>query len=895
MADERIVIEIKDKIDSSIITKLRWMMELAKSASSSIDQLRKSLNMIKSSLPQSVASELGKISKQASEANANALKLKGTLSSLKVPKLRMPTPLPGPTPTPSPGAGMGSAAKNMIGAYAGYQGIKEVIELTSAYTGLQNKLRNVTDTEAQLARISDEVFTIANKSRVPVEETAKAFQRFDLALKLLGAGQGESLRMTETVNKMLILSGASTGEAASGLLQLSQAFNKGKLDGDEFRSVMELMPPVADAIAKQLGVTRGELLKLAPEGKITAEVMRQALASVATTTDEKFAKMVPTVGQSMTVLKNTLIKEVGEMNKELELIGPGLIQSLTKAIPQIMPEIKMLITSIRDWLNAAFGMGASGEGVMTFFKRLLQGISFLFAGLADVISGLHALFTNLVVTILNSISSITGAMGTAGKMFAGFDGPLGWIGKALSGESMQGITNWTKKLADDMYNGLMKDAGPTAIEKWMTALEQSEFGGPAKVTGELRPAGKSLQAAASGEDMTPKGRLNRYRKPVRAFSSDLFEKPDYSGLKDRTGQDITNSILLGLGFERMALRKNNEEREIEAKYQEIKKEWYDKDIKMSQTQLDLIKQRITANLEEARIAQARNSIIDSTVGARTQFQNQAMGLKQAQGTPGFTNADTNATLMQQSPQIFEGTSIQFQNMQDQWKQYYAQIDVYRKANVISEKQAKEAERALDRKQMNDKLTNAQSMFGNLASLQNTKNKELWQIGKAAAIAEATISGYVAVQRALAGPPGPPWSYAIAASAGVLAAVNVANIASTPAPFEKGGLVNGGEQLIRINERGQEFVMNAQATAANRPALEAMNKGRSVGTGVQVTIQNFGTSKDFEVQQVSPEEVRIIARDEIRNQVPGLVANEISNPNSRVSKSLGQNTQADRRR
>ena len=101
--------------------------------------------------------------------------------------------------------------------------------------------------------------------------------------------------------------------------------------------------------------------------------------------------------------------------------------------------------------------------------------------------------------------------------------------------------------------------------------------------------------------------------------------------------------------------------------------------------------------------------------------------------------------------------------------------------------------------------------------------------------------------------------------------------------------------------GKEFVMNAEATARNRPTLEAMNKGATIGGSAQVSvsIENYGTSKDFEVQQLSETDIRIIARDEakqaVRQEAPGLISAEISNPNSSVSKSLARNTQTQRRR
>jgi len=103
----------------------------------------------------------------------------------------------------------------------------------------------------------------------------------DLALENVGASQTESIRVTETVSKLLSLSGANAGEAAASLLQLSQAFNKGKLDGDEFRSVAELMPRAISAIVKvlkeDLGDAFSNIYDASEDGLITIEVMRKHL------------------------------------------------------------------------------------------------------------------------------------------------------------------------------------------------------------------------------------------------------------------------------------------------------------------------------------------------------------------------------------------------------------------------------------------------------------------------------------------------------------------------------------------------------------------------------------------------------------------------------------------
>jgi hypothetical protein len=76
----------------------------------------------------------------------------------------------------------------------------------------------------------------------------------------------------------------------------------------------------------------------------------------------------------------------------------------------------------------------------------------------------------------------------------------------------------------------------------------------------------------------------------------------------------------------------------------------------------------------------------------------------------------------------------------------------------------------------DQLQGARTFFSTMLELSRTAGIEQSALGKAIAITDATIAGIVAVQRALAGPPGPPWTFAIAAATGALAAANVAKIA-----------------------------------------------------------------------------------------------------------------------
>lgn len=278
-----------------------------------------------------------------------------------------------------------------------------ILGAADAYTVLQNKLQNVSETAAQTDAITNRLFETANRTRTPVQETAQAFTRFDMALKNLGKSQDDSLRLTETVNKMLVVSGATANEAGSALLQLSQAFNKGKLDGDEFRSVMELMPNAADAIAKRLGVTRGELLKLAPEGKITAKVMFDAFTAAAAGIDAKFGKTVPTLSQAMTVLRNNATQTFGEINKSL-----GITAGLSKALiflAENMKTVAFVVAVLGAALLVAFGpaligaLSAAASAVWAFTVAIAANpIGLLVVGITAAVAAIAIFGDQIAVT-----------------------------------------------------------------------------------------------------------------------------------------------------------------------------------------------------------------------------------------------------------------------------------------------------------------------------------------------------------------------------------------------------------------------------------------------------------------------------------------------------------------
>lgn len=380
MADENISIEIADKVSPSISNKLVKIAENARAADAAVKNLQTQLASLNSSALSNIQAATQGATQALQQAQDRAAQASKNAGTSIMSFVRGAAAL----------VGVGLSANAILGA-------------ADAYTVLQNKLQNVSESAAQVDEITNRLFETANRTRTPVQETAQAFTRFDMALKNLGKSQDDSLRLTETVNKMLVVSGATANEAGSALLQLSQAFNKGKLDGDEFRSVMELMPNAADAIAKRLGVTRGELLKLAPEGKITAQVMFDAFTAAAAGIDAKFGKTVPTLSQAMTVLRNNATQTFGEMNKSL-----GITAGLSKALiflAENMKTVAFVVAVLGAALLVAFGpaligaISAAASAVWAFTVAIAANpIGLLVVGITAAVAAIAIFGDQIAVT-----------------------------------------------------------------------------------------------------------------------------------------------------------------------------------------------------------------------------------------------------------------------------------------------------------------------------------------------------------------------------------------------------------------------------------------------------------------------------------------------------------------
>lgn len=190
--------------------------------------------------------------------------------------------------------------------------VQQVAQYANAWVDVSNKLVNAVRPSEQLADVTQRVFDISQNARSGIEATAALYGRLERATRSAGTSTADLAKLTTTINKGLVVSGATAEEASSTMIQLSQALASGVLRGEEFNSISENGSRLAVALADSLGVTIGQLRSMAAEGKLTTDVVVKGLLGQGDAIAKEFSNTVMTMGQAFQVAGNNITKFVGE-------------------------------------------------------------------------------------------------------------------------------------------------------------------------------------------------------------------------------------------------------------------------------------------------------------------------------------------------------------------------------------------------------------------------------------------------------------------------------------------------------------------------------------------------------------------------------------------------------
>lgn len=217
---------------------------------------------------------------------------------------------------------------------------RAAISYADANTELINRLKLSTNGNNELAFATQSVFDISLRTNQSVAATSTVYQKFAQNAEKLKLSQGEVASITETVSKAVAMSGATAAQAEAGLIQFGQALSTGTLKGQDLNSVIQQIPGVADAIAKGLGVTTGELKAMGAAGELSTQQVITALRKVRKQIDSDFDSRIKTVSGSLTNLETAFIQTVGQFDQSV-----GVTTKLAESIEFVAANLDSAIQS----------------------------------------------------------------------------------------------------------------------------------------------------------------------------------------------------------------------------------------------------------------------------------------------------------------------------------------------------------------------------------------------------------------------------------------------------------------------------------------------------------------------------------------------------------------------
>ena len=191
--------------------------------------------------------------------------------------------------------------------------VKKSMDVIDTYTNTNARLSMITENLEEQKALQKDVFAAADRARGDYTEMANATAKLKMLTGGVFRSNQETVRFTELLTKSLKIPGTTQMEQNSVFLQLTQAMAAGKLQGDEFRSIMENAPMVADAIAQYMGKNKGELKELSSEGRITSDIIKNAMFKAADDIEGRFNSVPMTFSDIWQKIKNAGIQAFGEV------------------------------------------------------------------------------------------------------------------------------------------------------------------------------------------------------------------------------------------------------------------------------------------------------------------------------------------------------------------------------------------------------------------------------------------------------------------------------------------------------------------------------------------------------------------------------------------------------
>lgn len=352
-----------------------------------------------------------------------------------------------------------SKLKSLAGIYIGIRGIESITKAADTIASTKARLNLMNDGLQTTEQLNKMIYLSAQSARASYADTAAQVSKLGILAGEAFGSSAEVVKFAELMNKSFVIGGTSASEASAAMYQLTQAMAAGKLQGDEFRSIMENAPLLATKIAESMGKGKEALKDLSRTGAITADVVRNALFKASAEIEKKFESMPITFSQALTMMKNDAYMIFGQTLGKIS----GALQSVrfSEIVVSIRNVMIAISSNIYDTLNIIKNILNS-----EFFSNLVQGFTFCVVVITKSLGSIVNTALNIVNIFAQNWSIIKPIVFGVASVFILFRGVLlatkiATIGNVIANVAHAASSSLSALMTNIQAAALMRSNGAT--------------------------------------------------------------------------------------------------------------------------------------------------------------------------------------------------------------------------------------------------------------------------------------------------------------------------------------------------------------------------------------------------------------------------------------------------
>lgn len=297
-----------------------------------------------------------------------------------------------------------STIKNIALAVGGISAIKGLFNLSDEMTNNKARLNLIVDDGGSVEALQNKIFVSAMNARASYQTTTDIITKLGLQAGKAFKGNDELIAFAEQLNKTFVISGTEATGIESTMYNITQALSTGVLRGQDLNAVFSNAPQIVQNIADYLNVPIGKIRDMAADGKISAQIVKNAMLKAADETNAKFNKMPMTWNQVFTKMKNIAIKALDPvLNKINALANNQQVQEMfnmfingaslaAQAILNLIEGISWLLSVLEPVAPVILGLVGAyvGFNIVSMIASGLLGMLSIAHGIAGAAEMLHS-------------------------------------------------------------------------------------------------------------------------------------------------------------------------------------------------------------------------------------------------------------------------------------------------------------------------------------------------------------------------------------------------------------------------------------------------------------------------------------------------------------------------